>query len=218
MFNNIFLDDGFVYTWGRGEFGLLGNGSNKDSLIPVKNEYLEMYHQENKDNKIIKIDCADEFTGALTKSGTLYVWGKNNQGQLGIGSGIGIDYTESEKFPTPVIKPQEIKYVDFSCGENTMMMLDDSSLLHKTGWRIDYVPSIFQISKIVKPKLFFCGNSYYCMIDSENKIFQWGNLFKQSSTEKTDLDMLMVKEDLFEKKEIIMISGKFKLCGALVRE
>ena len=184
----------------------------------MKNEYLEMYRQESPNNKIIKIDCADEYTGALTEGGNLYVWGKNNQGQLGIGAGIGIDYTESEKFPTSVLKPKEIKYLDFSCGENTMMMLDDNQLLHKTGWRIDYVPSIFQISKNIKQKFFFCGNSYYCMVSDDNKIYQWGSLFKQSSTEKTDLDMLPIKENLFNGKEIIMMNGKFKVCGALVRD
>jgi alpha-tubulin suppressor-like RCC1 family protein len=183
----------------------------------MKNEYLEMYAQEKTENKIKKIDCADEYTGALTEGGVLYVWGKNNQGQLGIGAGIGIDYTESEKFPTPVVKPKEIKYVDFCCGENTMIMKDDSGLLHKTGWRIDYVPSIFQISKSIKPKLFYCGNSYYCMVDEHNKVYQWGSLFKASTTEKTDSDMQLVKDDLFGGKEILMISGKFKVCGALVK-
>ena len=52
-----------------------------------------------------------------------------------------------------------------------MIMKDDSDVLHKTGWRIHYVPGIFQISKMVKPKLFFCGNSYYCMITEDNKIY-----------------------------------------------
>jgi alpha-tubulin suppressor-like RCC1 family protein len=177
-----------------------------------------MYIQENPENEVIKVDCADEYTGALTKSGSLYVWGKNNQGQLGIGAGIGIDYTESEKFPTLVLKPKEIKYIDFACGENTMMMQDDSHLLHKTGWRIDYVPSILQISKNVQSKAFFCGNSYYCMVAEDNRVFQWGNLFKANTTEKTDLDMLLVKDNMFDNKEVIMISGKFKVCGALVAD
>ncbi len=176
-----------------------------------------MFIDENPENKIIKIDCADEYTGALTKGGDLYVWGKNNQGQLGIGAGIGIDYTESEKFPSPVAKPKEVKYIDFSCGDNCMMMLDSNHLLHKTGWRIDYVPSIFQISKTITPKMFFCGNSYYCMVDENGKIYQWGNLFKQSKTEKTDSDMSQLKDDPFKDKEILKISGKFKLCGALVK-
>jgi alpha-tubulin suppressor-like RCC1 family protein len=51
-----------------------------------------MYIKEDPNNEIVKIDCADEYTGALTKGGDLYVWGKNNQGQLGIGAGIGITY------------------------------------------------------------------------------------------------------------------------------
>ena len=56
------------------------------------------------------------------------------------------------------------------------------------------------------------------MVSEENKIYQWGNLFKQSTTEKTDMDMLPVKESLFNDKEIIMFSGKFKVCGALVKD
>ncbi len=176
-----------------------------------------MYQNESPENLIIKIDCADEYTGGLTKGGNLYVWGKNNQGQLGIGAGIGIDYTESEKFPTLVVKPKEIKYTDFSCGENCMMMLDDSNLLHKTGWRMDYLPSIINLTQTLKPKMFFCGNSYYCMIDGENKIHQWGNLFKQSKTEKSDNDMSVLKDDPFENKEVVRFSGKFKLAGAIVK-
>ena len=85
----VLTEQGDVYTWGRGEYGLLGNGSNSGSLVPKKNEFIEMYMKEDPDNEIVKIDCADEYTGALTKGGDLYVWGKNNQGQLGIGAGIG---------------------------------------------------------------------------------------------------------------------------------
>lgn len=83
------LANGLVYCWGKGEFGLIGNGKNKDAVLPQKNEFLEMYSKENNENEIKKIDCADEYTAALTKGGELYVWGKNNQGQLGIGAGIG---------------------------------------------------------------------------------------------------------------------------------
>jgi alpha-tubulin suppressor-like RCC1 family protein len=123
-----------------------------------------MFIQENPENQIEKIDCADEYTGALTKSGELYVWGKNNQGQLGIGAGMGIDYTESEKIPTLVGKPNNKRIINFSCGENGMMIQTEDNLLWKTGWRIDYTPSLFEISKTIKPKMFLCGNSYYCMI------------------------------------------------------
>jgi alpha-tubulin suppressor-like RCC1 family protein len=34
--------------------------------------------------------------------GTLYTWGKNDRGQMGLGSGIGIDMVESENIPREV--------------------------------------------------------------------------------------------------------------------
>jgi alpha-tubulin suppressor-like RCC1 family protein len=210
-------DDGYVYTWGKGEFGLLGNGSNKDAALPIKNEYLEMYKTENPKHSVVKIDCADEYTAALTEDGNVYVWGKNNQGQLGMGSGIGVDFYESEKFPVLNQKPKDTIFTDFSCGENTMMMSDTKGILYKTGWRLDYVPNIISMSQHIKHKMFFCGNSYYCMIDTEGNVYQWGNLFKANKTDKTDSDMYMLKEKLFDGKEILLISGKFKLCGALVK-
>ena len=37
---------------------------------------------------------------------------------------LGVDFTESEKFPALVVKPKNIKYKDISCGENNMMMID----------------------------------------------------------------------------------------------
>ena len=56
------------------------------------------------------------------------------------------------------------------------------------------------------------------LILDDNKIYQWGDLFKKSIAEKTDTDMqLITKEDLFDHKEIIEFSGKFKLCGAIVK-
>ena len=149
----------------------MGTGSNFNSLTPVKNFFLENLRKKNPQERIIKIDCADDYTAALTKSGNLYAWGINNQGQLGTGGGTGKDYTDTEKFPTLVAKPNPgIKYVDFTCGENTMLIKDDQGNLYKTGLKVDYTPSLIESSVTIKPKSFFCGRSFYCMIDSKNKI------------------------------------------------
>ena len=48
----------------------------------------------------MKIGAADEFTAAITAKGELFVWGKNDRGQLGTDSGVGIDMIESESLPT----------------------------------------------------------------------------------------------------------------------
>lgn len=43
----------------------------------------------------------------IAKDGTFYVWGKNDRGQLGTGTGIGIDMIESENQPIEIIVGQE---------------------------------------------------------------------------------------------------------------
>lgn len=98
MYHNVVeTTDGNMYSWGRGLYGVLGNGSNKFSLIPEKSIDIEMLREETNNNHIIaKFDAADEYSAMKTTEGEIYVWGKNDKGQLGIGSGIGIDMYESE--------------------------------------------------------------------------------------------------------------------------
>jgi alpha-tubulin suppressor-like RCC1 family protein len=78
----------------------LGNGSNNYSLDPELNEDLAILEKEDPVGKqIVKVSSADEYTGVVMKDGSCWVWGKNDRGQLGVGSGIGIDMIESESQP-----------------------------------------------------------------------------------------------------------------------
>jgi alpha-tubulin suppressor-like RCC1 family protein len=95
-------DKGEIYTWGRGLYGVLGNGSNHYELTPIQNEEIKLIMAEDKNKKIEKLESVDEYTGALMTDGTFYVWGKNDRGQLGVGSGIGIDMVESENHPVAI--------------------------------------------------------------------------------------------------------------------
>jgi len=45
------------------------------------------------------VHAADNYTATLLKDGTFFVWGMNDRGQMGIGSGMGTDLVESESNP-----------------------------------------------------------------------------------------------------------------------
>ena len=211
--------EGKLYNFGKGGYGVLGTGSNSDSSIPIENELFTIIQKEDINNQITKIDCAGEYTGALTIGGDLYVWGKNNHGQLAIGSsGIGVDVQEGQSYPTIVPKPVEnMKIVNFDCGENGMMVMDDQGKVYKSGWRLDYNLKLFEACKNINVRNFFCGNSYYCMLDTNNNIYQWGSLFKNKLGD-IYYDVIKINNsNLFDNKIIKSISGKFKVCAAITQ-
>lgn len=95
---------GQMFNWGRGLYGVLGNGSNQQSLVPSLNEeFVYMKDEAEQFEKgsfgFKKIQAADDYSAALLNDGTFWTWGKNDRGQMGVGSGIGIDLVESENIP-----------------------------------------------------------------------------------------------------------------------
>lgn len=106
---NALSTDDKLYTWGRGLYGVLGNGSNQHSLVPKLNESIESIKQENiengtddKINNIEQFDSVNEFSIMRMSDGTINAWGKNDRGQMGVTPGIGIDMVESENVPTMI--------------------------------------------------------------------------------------------------------------------
>lgn len=67
-----------VYSWGLNNWGQLGIGSRDNSSTPTQ-------IKEFKDLEIKMISGGAHHAIALTTSGDVYSWGKNEDGQLGIG-------------------------------------------------------------------------------------------------------------------------------------
>ena len=72
-------EDGEVYVCGRNDYGQLGIGTTEDVVVATKINSLEGI-------KIEKILKADESVWYLSEDGEVYVSGKNDYGQLGVGS------------------------------------------------------------------------------------------------------------------------------------
>lgn len=54
LYHTVAIDtNDLVYTWGRGLYGVLGNGSNQYSLIPELNIDLKVLKEEEPKAKVI---------------------------------------------------------------------------------------------------------------------------------------------------------------------
>ncbi|XP_059167595.1 uncharacterized protein LOC131949741 [Physella acuta] len=72
----LLTEDGGVYVWGRNLEGQLGTGSRQDERIP------KMLTAIN-DQHMVSIASGGEFNLAFDVDGGVWVWGKNDSGQLG---------------------------------------------------------------------------------------------------------------------------------------
>ena len=75
---------GAVYAWGYNADGELGNGSTKNSLVPVKVKL-------PAGTKVTAVAAGELQSLAVTSSGAVLAWGGNNFGQLGDGNYDGSD-------------------------------------------------------------------------------------------------------------------------------
>ena len=78
------LEDGSLYAWGENYYGELGVGSNEDKNTPTKVTAINGKIMDliiNSDN-----NSTYKSIFAIIKDGSLYAWGNNKGGQLGIGS------------------------------------------------------------------------------------------------------------------------------------
>ena len=74
-------NDGTVWSWGAGFFGELGNGANSDSYVAVQ------VSQSTGLTQAVAIGCGGLHAIAVNSDGTVWCWGSNASGQLGMSLG-----------------------------------------------------------------------------------------------------------------------------------
>ncbi|MDR1790844.1 MAG: protein kinase [Propionibacteriaceae bacterium] len=121
------LEAGDVYTWGGAGKGLLGDGSEEDRAtpgpIPDLNGVTALVaaedYQRNPRN-----DANQGYVYALVNDGTIYSWGVNKYGQLGVGT------TQDAVSPKQVKNIDTATAIDARCGA-AYALLADGTLM---GW------------------------------------------------------------------------------------
>ncbi|CRL02239.1 CLUMA_CG015120, isoform A [Clunio marinus] len=92
-----------VWSWGDGDYGKLGRGGSDGCKVPMKIESLAGLG-------VIKVECGSQFSVALTRSGSVYTWGKGDYHRLGHGN------SEHIRRPKKVAALQGKKIVSIATG------------------------------------------------------------------------------------------------------
>ncbi|WMV29485.1 hypothetical protein MTR67_022870 [Solanum verrucosum] len=161
-----------VYSWGWGDFGRLGHGNSSDLFTPQPIKALHGI-------RIKQIACGDSHCLAVTMEGEVQSWGRNQNGQLGLGT------TEDSLVPRKIEAFKGIPVKMVAAGaEHTAAVTEDGEL-YGWGWgrygnlglgdRNDrLVPE--KVSANVGEKMFIvaCGWRHTICVSSSGALYTYG--------------------------------------------
>lgn len=171
---------GQVLSWGKGDYGRLGNGSSSQ-LQPQPVELLS-------ETMCVQVATGSHHSMALTADGRVFSWGKNDAGQLGQGGALVADFNTMEGYPL-IVEPSEAdratfsnKVVQIAAGNNHSLALTHEGQVFQWGQRIfqlpNHVPQCFahggKTSEELRGKLIAAGDGVSAVIDSAGRVCSWG--------------------------------------------
>lgn len=106
--------NGRVFAWGDNTYGQLGNGSTAASTEPPTSRPVSVQSL----NKVKGIAAGCNHVAALREDGSVWTWGRNNEGQLGDGS------TSDRNTPQRVAGLQDIVSVAAGCTHMLALTAD----------------------------------------------------------------------------------------------
>lgn len=116
-------NDGTLWTWGRNDRGQLGNGSGEGtSLLDDWSTWTFQTTPEQVMDDVAAVSCGELCCAAIRSDGTLWTWGDNGWGQLGIGKGANPDSFSAR----PVQAMEDVAMV--RCSDTVAVVKTDGSL------------------------------------------------------------------------------------------
>ena len=192
--------DGYVYAWGRNNYGQLGNNATNDSSVPVRVRDPSSPTDENKGLKAIQVSAGAYHSLAIDSDGYVYAWGGNFDGQLGNNT-IG-DYSTPNPLPVHVRDPSSptdenkgLKAIQVNAGAFHSIAVGSDGYVYTWGFnywgqignnirgfnQYSSVPVLVQDprsptdkNKGLKAIQVSAGGDHSLAIDEDGKTWSWG--------------------------------------------
>ncbi|GAB4855716.1 Ultraviolet-B receptor uvr8 [Ancistrocladus abbreviatus] len=110
-----------MYSWGWGDFGRLGHGNSSDVFTPQPIRALDGV-------RIKQIACGDSHCLAVTMEGEVASWGRNQNGQLGLGT------NEDSLLPQKLQAFQGISVKMVAAGAEHSVAVTEDGQIYGWGW------------------------------------------------------------------------------------
>ncbi|PSS26592.1 Ultraviolet-B receptor like [Actinidia chinensis var. chinensis] len=161
-----------VYSWGWGDFGRLGHGNSSDLFTPQPIKALQGL-------RIKQIACGDSHCLTVTMEGEVQSWGRNQNGQLGLGT------TEDSPVPQKIDAFQGICVKMVAAGAEHTAAITEDGELYGWGWgrygnlglgdRKDrLVPEKVSSIEAEKMVLVACGWRHTISVSSSGGLYTYG--------------------------------------------
>lgn len=226
--------EGRVYTTGKGDFGRLGRGDPRDELDFEEVEYFSQANDSvlnpSEATSVIKVDAGDNFTGALSSSGELWVWGRNDYGQLGLGEEAMGDMYSSSRYPRLVrsLPLEGHTLADFVCGEHHVVAVTTAGAIYEWGSRLWLephpvtLPSRYEegLKGIVK---IVAGYRCSFALTEDGRLYSWGSkssgcLALGPNCPKNVFEPTLISPETFGHQRVVDIAVSKSRCLAITEE
>ncbi|RLN87185.1 hypothetical protein BBJ28_00002836, partial [Nothophytophthora sp. Chile5] len=172
-------DDRHLHTFGYGECGRLGHGTEESCMEPTAVGYfVSLIETEGLDvGGVVAVACGREHTMAVTANGELFGFGWGEAGRLGTGE------TGSSLFPSRVTALKAVKAV--ACGREHTLALTKGGQVFAFGAgfggrlgngseRDEELPALVGGLESVVIAAVDAGECHSCALSDQGDVFTWG--------------------------------------------
>ena len=208
--HTLFLtESGKVLATGHGAYGILGTGETSDELLPVELSVL----QQTLTASPAKICCGGNFSAILTTAGSLFVWGRNDSGQLGLGQESQGDMHSAERYPRqiPFFDAERTVIRDIACGENHVVALASNGAIYYWGdrtWLEPHLVSLPEVNGGLRGvKKIVAGSKHSLALTEDGLLYAWGG--------KEGIVPTLVDPKMFRNQKVLDVAAARNRCSVV---